>query len=120
MKPLPGAQGPKFETIEDFWRMVHEQRVAVIVMLARGFETDEAGKRIERSAQYFPTRLGQMEVFGGCTVSLLSQVRHPCACVHACVCCACAAERPSCMCWTACATMQGAQLQVHLILFFQH
>ena len=75
--PLPARcmQGPLFETAPDFWRMVYERRVEVIVMLSRCRECDAAtGEDAEMSTQYFPTKLGHTDFFGECLITLQSQV----------------------------------------------
>ena len=46
-------QGPKEETLEDFWRMVWEHSIPTIVMLTRVFEGKVNRDYVECLAVYF-------------------------------------------------------------------
>uniref|UniRef100_H2L8X3 Tyrosine-protein phosphatase non-receptor type 9 n=1 Tax=Oryzias latipes TaxID=8090 RepID=H2L8X3_ORYLA len=54
-----GTQGPLEKTYNDFWRMVWEQSVLVIVMTTR---TEEGSRR--KCGQYWPLDEGGQEVYG--------------------------------------------------------
>lgn len=57
------AQGPKEETMNDFWRMIWEQKSTIIVMVTRC----EEGNR-NKCAQYWPSNDDEMEEYGDVTV----------------------------------------------------
>ncbi|XP_059840666.1 receptor-type tyrosine-protein phosphatase C isoform X4 [Hypanus sabinus] len=59
------AQGPKEETSDDFWKMVWEQKVTIIVMVTRC----EEGKR-PKCAQYWPTMDVKSMYFGDFSVRI--------------------------------------------------
>ncbi|XP_014676014.1 PREDICTED: receptor-type tyrosine-protein phosphatase F-like isoform X2 [Priapulus caudatus] len=61
------AQGPLENTVNDFWRLIWEQQIAVIVMLTRVEE--DGWKKCER---YWPEE-GVEENMGGFQVSLVSE-----------------------------------------------
>ncbi|KAJ7986230.1 hypothetical protein DPEC_G00337800 [Dallia pectoralis] len=57
-KKYIAAQGPKEETVGDFWRMVWEQKSSIIVMVTRC----EEGNRI-KCAQYWPSPERETEIY---------------------------------------------------------
>ncbi|XP_032883782.1 receptor-type tyrosine-protein phosphatase C [Amblyraja radiata] len=59
------AQGPKEETADDFWKMVWEQKVTVVVMVTRC----EEGKR-PKCTQYWPTMEEKSMYFGDFSVRI--------------------------------------------------
>ncbi|XP_004614561.2 tyrosine-protein phosphatase non-receptor type 23 [Sorex araneus] len=65
--PLVATQAPLPGTAADFWLMVHEQKVSVIVMLV-----SEAEMEKQKVARYFPTERGQPMVHGALSLSLSS------------------------------------------------
>ncbi|XP_059197945.1 receptor-type tyrosine-protein phosphatase C isoform X2 [Centropristis striata] len=71
-KKYIAAQGPKDETVSDFWRMVWEQQSSIIVMVTRC----EEGNRI-KCAQYWPTPERETEIFEEFIVKLNSENRCP-------------------------------------------
>ncbi|XP_046480698.2 receptor-type tyrosine-protein phosphatase epsilon-like isoform X1 [Neodiprion pinetum] len=61
------AQGPKPETIEDFWRMVWQEESSAICMLANIVESEKI-----KCTQYWP-EFGSRETYGVITVFIESQ-----------------------------------------------
>ncbi|XP_078141955.1 receptor-type tyrosine-protein phosphatase C [Centroberyx gerrardi] len=57
-KKYIAAQGPKDETVSDFWRMIWEQQSSIIVMVTRC----EEGNRV-KCAQYWPSPDRETEIF---------------------------------------------------------
>ncbi|KAM7011950.1 receptor-type tyrosine-protein phosphatase C [Tautogolabrus adspersus] len=66
------AQGPKEETVCDFWRMVWEQQSSIIVMVTRC----EEGNRV-KCAQYWPSMVQEAEIFEEFIVKLNSEDNCP-------------------------------------------
>ncbi|XP_065811804.1 receptor-type tyrosine-protein phosphatase C isoform X2 [Labrus bergylta] len=66
------AQGPKEETVCDFWRMVWEQQSSIIVMVTRC----EEGNRV-KCAQYWPSVVQEAEIFEEFIVKLNSEENCP-------------------------------------------
>ncbi|CAB1323851.1 unnamed protein product [Coregonus sp. 'balchen'] len=64
-KKYIAAQGPKDETVGDFWRMVWEQQSSIIVMVTRC----EEGNR-NKCAQYWPSPEREAEIFEEFVVKL--------------------------------------------------
>ncbi|XP_011404665.2 PREDICTED: receptor-type tyrosine-protein phosphatase delta-like isoform X2 [Amphimedon queenslandica] len=60
------AQAPKDNTLNDFWKMICEQQVSVIVMLANTEEKEQ----FVMSAQYWPYKRGEELAFGSASVTL--------------------------------------------------
>ncbi|KAM7409682.1 hypothetical protein PAMA_001261 [Pampus argenteus] len=71
-KKYIAAQGPKDETVSDFWRMVWEQQSSIIVMVTRC----EEGNRI-KCAQYWPSPDRETEIFEEFVVKLNSEDHFP-------------------------------------------
>uniref|UniRef100_A0A672FJT9 Receptor-type tyrosine-protein phosphatase C n=1 Tax=Salarias fasciatus TaxID=181472 RepID=A0A672FJT9_SALFA len=71
-KKYIAAQGPKEETIGDFWRMIWEQQSSIIVMVTRC----EEGNRI-KCAQYWPSPDRETEIYEEFVVKLNSVDRYP-------------------------------------------
>ncbi|XP_029285387.1 receptor-type tyrosine-protein phosphatase C isoform X2 [Cottoperca gobio] len=67
-KKYIAAQGPKEETVCDFWRMVWEQQSSIIVMVTRC----EEGNRV-KCAQYWPSPDREAEIFEEFIVKLNSE-----------------------------------------------
>ncbi|XP_051854661.1 receptor-type tyrosine-protein phosphatase C isoform X2 [Antechinus flavipes] len=59
------AQGPREETVDDFWRMIWEQKVTVIVMVTRC----EEGNR-NKCAEYWPTMEKDTQIYGDVIVKI--------------------------------------------------
>ncbi|XP_072276162.1 receptor-type tyrosine-protein phosphatase C isoform X3 [Pyxicephalus adspersus] len=66
------AQGPKEETMNDFWRMIWEQKSTIIVMVTRC----EEGNR-NKCAQYWPLGDGNIEEYGDIVVKITEQKLFP-------------------------------------------
>ncbi|XP_051866872.1 receptor-type tyrosine-protein phosphatase C isoform X5 [Pristis pectinata] len=66
------AQGPKEETADDFWKMVWEQKVTIVVMVTRC----EEGKR-PKCAQYWPTMAVKSMYFGDLSVRISEEKKCP-------------------------------------------
>ncbi|XP_064792109.1 receptor-type tyrosine-protein phosphatase C isoform X3 [Oncorhynchus masou masou] len=64
-KKYIAAQGPKEETVGDFWRMVWEQQSSIIVMVTRCEESNR-----NKCAQYWPSPERDVEIFEGFVVKL--------------------------------------------------
>ncbi|CAD6195819.1 unnamed protein product [Caenorhabditis auriculariae] len=58
------AQGPKENTMLDFWRMVIQEKVAIICMLCETIENNHP-----KCFQYWPLKLEESANFGGITVT---------------------------------------------------
>ncbi|XP_074524941.1 receptor-type tyrosine-protein phosphatase C isoform X2 [Halichoeres trimaculatus] len=71
-KKYIAAQGPKEETVCDFWRMVWEQQSSIIVMVTRC----EEGNRV-KCAQYWPSPARDTEIFEEFIVKLNSEDNCP-------------------------------------------
>ncbi|XP_055000671.1 receptor-type tyrosine-protein phosphatase C [Sorex araneus] len=66
------AQGPRDETVDDFWRMIWEQKATVIVMVTRC----EEGNR-NKCAEYWPSMDEGTRTFGDIVVKVLKYKRCP-------------------------------------------
>ncbi|XP_067452631.1 receptor-type tyrosine-protein phosphatase C [Thunnus thynnus] len=71
-KKYIAAQGPKEETVGDFWRMIWEQQSSIIVMVTRC----EEGNRV-KCAQYWPSPDRETEIFDEFIVKLNSEDQCP-------------------------------------------
>uniref|UniRef100_A0A3Q3K9D1 Receptor-type tyrosine-protein phosphatase C n=1 Tax=Monopterus albus TaxID=43700 RepID=A0A3Q3K9D1_MONAL len=67
-KKYIAAQGPKEETVCDFWRMIWEQQSSIIVMVTRCEEGSRA-----KCAQYWPSPQRETEIFEEFIVKLSSE-----------------------------------------------
>ncbi|KAM8888436.1 receptor-type tyrosine-protein phosphatase C isoform 2-T2 [Synchiropus picturatus] len=68
LKKYIAAQGPKEETLGDFWRMIWEQKSSIIVMVTRC----EEGKR-PKCKQYWPSQNQDVETYEEFVVQLKSE-----------------------------------------------
>ncbi|XP_004860179.1 receptor-type tyrosine-protein phosphatase C isoform X1 [Heterocephalus glaber] len=66
------AQGPRDETVDDFWRMIWEQKATVIVMVTRC----EEGNR-NKCAEYWPSMEEGTRTFGDVVVKINEHKRCP-------------------------------------------
>nr|XP_035924471.1 receptor-type tyrosine-protein phosphatase C isoform X2 [Halichoerus grypus] len=66
------AQGPRDETVDDFWRMIWEQKATVIVMVTRC----EEGNR-NKCAEYWPSMEEGTRAFGDVIVKITEHKRCP-------------------------------------------
>ena len=64
-KKFIATQGPKKETINDFWLMIWQYRVTAIVMLTKLVE-----KGVERCTQYWPEKMNISEIYGDFEVTM--------------------------------------------------
>uniref|UniRef100_A0A7N6C2F5 Receptor-type tyrosine-protein phosphatase C n=1 Tax=Anabas testudineus TaxID=64144 RepID=A0A7N6C2F5_ANATE len=71
-KKYIAAQGPKEDTVSDFWRMVWEQQSSIIVMVTRC----EEGNRV-KCAQYWPSPERETEIYEEFIVKLGSEDHCP-------------------------------------------
>ncbi|XP_041126589.1 receptor-type tyrosine-protein phosphatase C-like isoform X3 [Polyodon spathula] len=71
-KKYIAAQGPKDETIDDFWRMIWEQQSSIIVMVTRC----EEGNR-NKCAQYWPTKVNETKNLHLFDVKLNEENKYP-------------------------------------------
>ncbi|XP_064213097.1 receptor-type tyrosine-protein phosphatase alpha isoform X3 [Tribolium castaneum] len=70
-KSYIAAQGPKFNTIKDFWRMIWQERIKTIVMVANFVEK---GKRM--CAEYWPPKEGTTFECGLMHVDLVTEEKY--------------------------------------------
>ncbi|XP_075713893.1 tyrosine-protein phosphatase non-receptor type 9 [Rhinoderma darwinii] len=66
-----GTQGPMENTFQDFWQMVWEQNVLVIVMTTR---VEEGGH--QKCGQYWPLSPGSLALYGAVTVTNKAAENH--------------------------------------------
>ncbi|XP_049626741.1 receptor-type tyrosine-protein phosphatase C [Suncus etruscus] len=66
------AQGPRDETVDDFWRMIWEQKATIIVMVTRC----EEGNR-NKCAEYWPSMEEETRTFGDIIVKIHEHKRCP-------------------------------------------
>lgn len=70
-KQFIAAQAPLPSTFEDFWSMVWQSKVNIIVMLTQLIE-----KRRKKADLYFPTKEGEISLYGGLSVKLTRIVEY--------------------------------------------
>ncbi|KIH52606.1 hypothetical protein ANCDUO_17290, partial [Ancylostoma duodenale] len=58
-RPYILTQGPKENTIEDFWRMIFQEQCAGVVMLCNYYEDG-----VQKCDEYFPTENGGYKYYG--------------------------------------------------------
>jgi protein tyrosine phosphatase len=66
-----GCMGPKNATVVNFWRMINEQKVPIVVMLTKFTEKEK-----DKCFAYLPTAVGESLEFG-CKIEMKSSVKHP-------------------------------------------
>ncbi|XP_017269055.1 receptor-type tyrosine-protein phosphatase C isoform X2 [Kryptolebias marmoratus] len=71
-KKYIAAQGPKEETLSDFWRMVWEQQSSIIVMVTRCEEGNRA-----KCAQYWPSPERETEIYEEFIVKMIAEDHCP-------------------------------------------
>uniref|UniRef100_A0A673LWF1 protein-tyrosine-phosphatase n=1 Tax=Sinocyclocheilus rhinocerous TaxID=307959 RepID=A0A673LWF1_9TELE len=72
-KKYIAAQGPKDETVCDFWQMVWEQKSSIVVMVTRC----EEGNKVIKCAQYWPSLDRETEIFDDFVVKIRSEQHCP-------------------------------------------
>lgn len=65
------AQGPMDSTVNDFWRMIWEQHLEIIVMLTNLEEYNKA-----KCAKYWPEKVDDSTKFGDISVTFLEEQRY--------------------------------------------
>lgn len=65
------AQGPMEGTINDFWRMVWEQHLEIIVMLTNLEEYNKT-----KCAKYWPEKIQDVKQYGEITVKFVAEKKH--------------------------------------------
>lgn len=65
------AQGPMESTVSDFWRMIWEQHLEIIVMLTNLEEYNKA-----KCAKYWPEKVSDSKQFGDITVTFASEQKY--------------------------------------------
>ncbi|KAJ1733644.1 glutamate N-acetyltransferase [Coemansia biformis] len=66
------TQGPLPETVGDFWRMVWEERVHVVVMLTKEYENGRP-----KCHRYWPAQIGDAAIYGDLRVEWQAEAQHP-------------------------------------------